>query len=141
MARAFGVSASYGYEGRRSEMLACGGNSASRLLSRAVPGTAGRDSATLSSIKAGKAVIVVHGLDPATLSSTAQKEKSDLVPSLPLAATFERHLRRCPSCVTEVRGLREAAARIVIAAEQSRRRALMSATRKFMKIDVVSPGW
>ena len=45
------------------------------------------DSATLSSIKAGKAVIVVHGLDPATLSSTAQKEKSDLVPSLPLAAT------------------------------------------------------
>jgi hypothetical protein len=45
------------------------------------------DAATLSSIKAGKAVIVVHGLDPATLSSTAQKEKSDLVPSLPLAAT------------------------------------------------------
>src|ERR1700733_2518480 len=114
MARAFGVSASYGYEGRRSEMLACGGNSASRLLSRAVPGTAGRG----------------HRL---ALSSTAQKEKSDLVPSLPLAATFERHLRRCPSCVTEVRGLREAAARIVIAAEQSRRRALMSATRKFMR--------
>jgi hypothetical protein len=32
-------------------------------------------------------VIVVHGLDPATLSKKAQKEKSDLVPSLPLAAT------------------------------------------------------
>ncbi|SOD72191.1 hypothetical protein SAMN05892883_1612 [Jatrophihabitans sp. GAS493] len=45
------------------------------------------DSATLSSIKAGTAVIVVHGLDPATLSPTAQAEKSDLVPSLPLAAT------------------------------------------------------
>ncbi|SDJ28380.1 hypothetical protein SAMN05444157_2632 [Frankineae bacterium MT45] len=45
------------------------------------------DSATLSSLKAGTAVIVVHGLDPATLSATAQAEKSDLVPSLPLAAT------------------------------------------------------
>jgi hypothetical protein len=45
------------------------------------------DSATLSSIKAGTAVIVVHGLDPATLSKKAQGEKSDLVPSLPLAAT------------------------------------------------------
>jgi hypothetical protein len=32
-------------------------------------------------------VIVVHGLDPATLSKKAQGEKSDLVPSLPLAAT------------------------------------------------------
>jgi hypothetical protein len=29
----------------------------------------------------------VHGLDPATLSKKAQGEKSDLVPSLPLAAT------------------------------------------------------
>jgi hypothetical protein len=38
-------------------------------------------------IKSGNAVIVVHGLDPATLSKKAQKEKSDLVPSLPLAAT------------------------------------------------------
>jgi hypothetical protein len=42
---------------------------------------------TMSSIKAGTAVIVVHGLDPATLSKKAQGEKSDLVPSLPLAAT------------------------------------------------------
>jgi hypothetical protein len=40
-----------------------------------------------SQIRAGNAVIVVHGLDPATLSKKAQKEKSDLVPSLPLAAT------------------------------------------------------
>jgi CHRD domain len=39
------------------------------------------------SIRSGNAVIVVHGLDPATLSKKAQGEKSDLVPSLPLAAT------------------------------------------------------
>jgi hypothetical protein len=45
------------------------------------------DAATLASIKGGKAVIVVHGLDPATLGTTAQGEKSDLVPALPLAAT------------------------------------------------------
>ena len=44
-------------------------------------------SGVVSQIKAGKAVIVVHGLDPATLSKKAQGEKSDLVPSLPLAAT------------------------------------------------------
>jgi hypothetical protein len=44
-------------------------------------------SATLSSLRSGTGVIVVHGLDPATLSKKAQKEKSDLVPSLPLAAT------------------------------------------------------
>jgi hypothetical protein len=45
------------------------------------------DSATLDSLKSGKAVIVVHGLDPSTLSKQAQGEKSHLVPSLPLAAT------------------------------------------------------
>jgi hypothetical protein len=45
------------------------------------------DSATLASIRNGKAVIVVHGLDPTTLGKTAQGEKSDLVPALPLAAT------------------------------------------------------
>ena len=45
------------------------------------------DSKTLASLQAGTAVVVVHGLDPATLSKTAQGEKSDLVPSLPLAAT------------------------------------------------------
>lgn len=45
------------------------------------------DSKTMASINAGTAVIVVHGLDPATLSKKAQGEKSDLVPSLPLAAT------------------------------------------------------
>jgi hypothetical protein len=45
------------------------------------------DSKTLDSIKGGTAVIVVHGDDPSTLSTQAQGEKSDLVPSLPLAAT------------------------------------------------------
>ncbi len=45
------------------------------------------DPATMNSINAGTAVIVVHGLDPTTLSKKAQAEKSDLVPSLPLAAT------------------------------------------------------
>lgn len=45
------------------------------------------DPATLASVQAGKAVIVVHGLDPATLSAAAQAEKSDLTPTLPLAAT------------------------------------------------------
>jgi hypothetical protein len=45
------------------------------------------DSKTMDSLKAGTAVVVVHGLDPATLSKQAQGEKSDLVPSLPLAAT------------------------------------------------------
>lgn len=45
------------------------------------------DSKTMASLQAGTAVVVVHGLDPATLSTKAQGEKSDLVPSLPLAAT------------------------------------------------------
>ena len=40
-----------------------------------------------NNIRRGNAVVVVHGLDPATLSKKAQGEKSDLVPSLPLAAT------------------------------------------------------
>ncbi|GIL27918.1 hypothetical protein NUM_31720 [Actinocatenispora comari] len=45
------------------------------------------DAKTMSSVQAGTAVIVVHGLDPTTLSKKAQGEKSNLVPSLPLAAT------------------------------------------------------
>lgn len=45
------------------------------------------DSKTMSALESGTGVIVVHGLDPATLSKKAQGEKSDLVPSLPLAAT------------------------------------------------------
>lgn len=45
------------------------------------------DTKTLAALKGGTAVVVVHGLDPATLSRQAQAAKSDLVPSLPLAAT------------------------------------------------------
>ncbi len=40
------------------------------------------DAKTLASVTSGKGVVVVHGLDPATLSKKAQGEKSDLVPSL-----------------------------------------------------------
>ncbi|MGA8994220.1 MAG: CHRD domain-containing protein [Nocardioidaceae bacterium] len=42
---------------------------------------------TVDALQAGTGVIVVHGLDPSTLSKKAQNAKSDLVPSLPLAAT------------------------------------------------------
>jgi len=42
---------------------------------------------TVKALQDDTAVIVVHGLDPSTLSKKAQGEKSDLVPSLPLAAT------------------------------------------------------
>lgn len=42
---------------------------------------------TKAALEAGTAVVVVHGLDPATLSPAGQAAKSDLVPSLPLAAT------------------------------------------------------
>ena len=45
------------------------------------------DAATVASIKGNTGVIVVHGLDPSTLSAAGQAAKSDLVPSLPLAAT------------------------------------------------------
>jgi hypothetical protein len=45
------------------------------------------DQATMDSLKAGTAVIVVHGLDPAGLDPAVQNKPSDLVPSLPLAAT------------------------------------------------------
>jgi hypothetical protein len=44
------------------------------------------DSKTMDSIKAGTAVIVVHGLDPAT-AGKGSLAPSDLVPKLPLAAT------------------------------------------------------
>lgn len=45
------------------------------------------DSKTVSAIKAGTAVIVVHGLNPATAPKAATTTKSELVPSLPQAAT------------------------------------------------------
>lgn len=43
--------------------------------------------ASLKDIESHDAVIVVHGLDPATAPKAAGTEKSPLVPSLPLAAT------------------------------------------------------
>ncbi|HEU4666990.1 MAG TPA: hypothetical protein VFS79_04935 [Arthrobacter sp.] len=42
---------------------------------------------TKAALQAGTAVVVVHGLDPATLSAAGQAAKSDLAPTLPLAAT------------------------------------------------------
>lgn len=42
---------------------------------------------TLDALADGTGVIVVHGLDPATLSKKAANAKSNLVPELPLAAT------------------------------------------------------
>ncbi len=63
--------------------LAVGGMGASYKYERTFTMNAG----TIASLKAGKAVVVVHGLDPATLSEAGQKAKSELVPSLPLAAT------------------------------------------------------
>jgi hypothetical protein len=42
---------------------------------------------TKAALANGTAVVVVHGLDPATLSAAGQAANSDLVPSLPLAAT------------------------------------------------------
>lgn len=45
------------------------------------------DSKTVQAVKSGTAVIVVHGLDPATAPKAATTEKSELVPSLPQAAT------------------------------------------------------
>ncbi len=63
--------------------LAVAGMGASYTYSRTIT----LDAKTTESLKAGTGVIVVHGLDPATLSPAAQKAPSDLVPSLPLAAT------------------------------------------------------
>ncbi|WP_116051268.1 hypothetical protein [Amycolatopsis palatopharyngis] len=42
---------------------------------------------TLESLQNGTGVVVVHGLDPSTLSEEAANAKSNLVPELPLAAT------------------------------------------------------
>ncbi|WP_178945376.1 hypothetical protein [Kocuria sp. TGY1127_2] len=46
------------------------------------------DDATQQALKDGTAVMVVHGVDPANLSQTAQQEMSPLDDSLPLAATL-----------------------------------------------------
>lgn len=45
------------------------------------------DAATLNAIQSDNAVIVVHGLNPTNAPAASLKEKSPLVPSLPLAAT------------------------------------------------------
>ena len=45
------------------------------------------DAQTLSDLKAGKGVVVIHGLDPATAPKAATTTQSELVPSLPQAAT------------------------------------------------------
>lgn len=46
------------------------------------------DPTTLQSLQGGKAVVVVHGIDPTTAQSpTAAGQPSELVPSLPQAAT------------------------------------------------------
>ena len=45
------------------------------------------DSATLASVTKGIGVVVIHGLDPATAPKPATTLKSELVPSLPQAAT------------------------------------------------------
>ena len=45
------------------------------------------DAQTLSDLTSGKASVVIHGLDPATAPKAATTEKSELVPSLPQAAT------------------------------------------------------
>lgn len=63
--------------------LAVGGMGASYTYER----TFTMNDATIASLKAGTGVVVVHGLDPATLPQAAQDAPSDLVPSLPLAAT------------------------------------------------------
>lgn len=42
---------------------------------------------TLSDLRNGKAHVVIHGLDPATAPKAATTTKSELVPSLPQAAT------------------------------------------------------
>ncbi|URM98045.1 hypothetical protein LUW76_28820 [Actinomadura madurae] len=45
------------------------------------------DAATRRSLRAGTAVVVVHGVDPALLRPGIQKKPSDILPSLSLAAT------------------------------------------------------
>lgn len=63
--------------------LKVGGQGASYTVDR----TFELNAETKAALEAGTAVVVVHGLDPATLSAAAQAAKSDLDPALPLAAT------------------------------------------------------
>jgi hypothetical protein len=80
-----------------STLSSSGGTGADQALNVKVPAISGAsgtyqrtftiNAATKSALEANTAVVVVHGLNPATLSATAQKEKSPLNKSLPLAAT------------------------------------------------------
>lgn len=63
--------------------LKVGGQGASYTVDR----TFEVNAETKAALEAGTAVVVVHGLDPATLSAAGQAAKSDLAPTLPLAAT------------------------------------------------------
>lgn len=63
--------------------LKVGGQGASYTVDR----TFELNAETKAALDAGTAVVVVHGLDPATLSAAGQAAKSDLAPTLPLAAT------------------------------------------------------
>ncbi|WP_026549968.1 CHRD domain-containing protein [Arthrobacter sp. Br18] len=65
--------------------LALGGQGGSYTIDRTIT----IDEATQKSLAAGTAVVVVHGLDPATVTATAEafNAPSDLEPSLPLGAT------------------------------------------------------
>ena len=63
--------------------LAVGGMGASYKYER----TFTMNAETIAAVKAGTGVVVVHGLDPATLTAAGQAAMSELVPSLPLAAT------------------------------------------------------
>ncbi|XAS63779.1 hypothetical protein VUN84_16015 [Micrococcaceae bacterium Sec5.8] len=63
--------------------LKVGGQGASYTVDR----TFELNAETKTALEAGTAVVVVHGLDPATLSAAGQAAKSDLAPTLPLAAT------------------------------------------------------
>ncbi|WP_026532472.1 CHRD domain-containing protein [Arthrobacter sp. H41] len=62
---------------------ALGGQGGSYTIDRTIT----IDDATQKALAAGTAVVVVHGLDPATLSAEAAAAPSDLDPALPLAAT------------------------------------------------------
>ncbi|MBG6217188.1 hypothetical protein IWX75_001642 [Arthrobacter sp. CAN_A6] len=65
--------------------LALGGQGGSYTIDRTIT----LDEATQKALAAGTAVVVVHGLDPATATGTAEafSAPSDLEPSLPLGAT------------------------------------------------------
>jgi hypothetical protein len=65
--------------------LALGGQGGSYTVEREIT----LDAATKASLEAGTAVVVVHGLDPATVTATEEafNAPSDLNPDLPLGAT------------------------------------------------------